>query len=370
MRTGKSYVEDSRRYSYDAVALSRQMANRRDLSRAAAVAGLVGAGAALAQRRHMRSIADDPERAILEQPIEGQPLSIRSADGTELHAEAFGREEQPTLVLIHGWTETLRIWVYVIRALERDFRIVAYDLRGHGGSGRSPSNDYSIERFGEDVEAVLAATLRDGERALVAGHSLGGMSIVAWAEHHDVSARASGAGLLFTGVGELVAGQLLIPVPVFARALAEPVARVGFLGNRAPLPRMSTPVSHAVIRHVAFGPTATPAQVAFLERMAVSCPPDVRAAAGLATADLDLHHALPRLTLPTLVMAGLDDRLTPPSHARRVAAELPNLQALIELPDTGHMGPLERPSDVASALRDLAHDAAAVGPAVSSAART
>jgi pimeloyl-ACP methyl ester carboxylesterase len=76
-------------------------------------------------------------------------------------------------------------------------------------------------------------------------------------------------------------------------------------------------------------------------------------------ADMDLHHALARLTVPTLVMAGELDRLTPPSHARRIASELPNLAELIELPDTGHMGPLERPQEIAAALSELARSATA-----------
>jgi pimeloyl-ACP methyl ester carboxylesterase len=69
---------------------------------------------------------------------------------------------------------------------------------------------------------------------------------------------------------------------------------------------------------------------------------------------IDLLHVLRGLTVPTLVMAGELDRLTPPAHARRIAGELPNVQALIELPRTGHMGPLERPAEVSAALRELA----------------
>jgi pimeloyl-ACP methyl ester carboxylesterase len=291
---------------------------------------------------------------VLETPPSGQPLTVISADGTQLHAEVFGVSDGPTLVLIHGWTETLHYWTYQIRELSNEFRIVAYDVRGHGRSSRPPGGDYGLARHGEDLEAVLKATMPQGERAIVAGHSLGGMAIAAWAEHHDVPARASAAALLFTGVDGLVGGQLIVHVPRFAQALSEPIAAHGFLGSRAPLPRISTPISHALIRYVAFGPQATPAKVAFYERMLVACPPDVRAATGLAVQRMDLRHVLPDLTIPTLVMDGQLDRLTPPAHGRRIAAELPNLQALIELPDTGHMGPLERPGEVSAALRELA----------------
>jgi pimeloyl-ACP methyl ester carboxylesterase len=325
---------------------------------AAAAVATAGAGAGFAvQRRHTRRIAGDPERASLEAPLEGWPLTVTSSDGTDLHVELFGDEDAPTVVLAHGWTEALRYWVYVIRQLSEQFRIVAYDLRGHGRSARARGDDYSLASFGDDLEAVLEATVPAGEQAVVAGHSLGGMAIAAWAERHQVSKRVGGAALLFTGIGGLVGGQLVVHVPRFAQALADPMARYAFLGARGSLPRISTPLSYAAIRYVAFGPAATPAQVAFFERMLVACPPDVRAKTGLAMQEMDLYHVLPRLTVPTLVMDGENDRLTPPSHARRIAEELPDLFELLVLPETGHMGPLERPDEVCDALRRLAGQA-------------
>jgi pimeloyl-ACP methyl ester carboxylesterase len=70
-------------------------------------------------------------------------------------------------------------------------------------------------------------------------------------------------------------------------------------------------------------------------------------------ADMELMHTLPRLTVPTLVMCGDEDRLTPPTHAHRIASMLPRLVGLVEMRDTGHMGPLERPQEVSEALRNL-----------------
>src|SRR6476646_10629929 len=110
--------------------------------------GLAAAGIAAAlERRHLRRIAADPAlRELREAPI-GRPVTVVSADGTELHAEVFGADDRPTIVLIHGWTEAIRLWTYVIRELERDFRVVAYDLRGHGESEAAADQDYSLERF-------------------------------------------------------------------------------------------------------------------------------------------------------------------------------------------------------------------------------
>ena len=65
------------------------MADRRQLVRLAAAAGVAAAGGAILQRQHTRRIAADPERALLDAPPGGEPLNIRSADGTELYAESF-----------------------------------------------------------------------------------------------------------------------------------------------------------------------------------------------------------------------------------------------------------------------------------------
>jgi pimeloyl-ACP methyl ester carboxylesterase len=322
---------------------------------AAGVAAL-GAGAS-AQRRHMRRIAADPENDALRATPHGKELSVRSADGTVLHAEVFGsdRDDAVTFVLAHGWTEALRYWTYVIRDLaSKNHKVVAYDLRGHGNSEPALADDYSIVRFGEDLEAILRASVNHGNRTIVVGHSLGAMSIVAWAEQNEVEGRVAGAALLNTGVGKLLAEHLLIPVPLIAQIVNRAIPARFSIGSRAPLPRFSTPLSYAAARYVAFGPAATPAQIAFFERMLISCPPDVRAKVGIALSELELYDALARLTVPTLVLAGGDDRLTPPSHAQRIAEMLPNLDRLIVMRETGHMAPLERGDEVSQALLELA----------------
>jgi pimeloyl-ACP methyl ester carboxylesterase len=317
-----------------------------------ASAGALTAGAAL-QWRFSRSIAHDPAGRELEEPPSGEPLEVTSADGARIHAEAFGPADGVPVVLAHGWTENLTYWVYIIRELaDHGHRVVAYDLRGHGQS--EGAGDYSIVRFGEDLEAVLDAVVPDGSKALIAGHSLGAMSIASWAKHHEVERRVGAAALVNTGVGDLLADQLLLPLPAFAKGLNQVLATHGFIGSRAPLPRFSSPLSHALLRRIAFGPTASPAQVAFYERMLIAMPPRARADIGIAISEIDLYDALPRLTVPTIVIGGESDRLTPPSHAKRIAEMLPRLERLIILPKTGHMGPLERPDEVNQALLELA----------------
>ncbi len=304
---------------------------------------------------HTRRLARDPKRRELENPPRGRDLTLSSADGTRLHAEVFGPDDGQTVLLVHGWTETEGIWIYVIPQLvSRGFRVVAIELRGHGDSEPAASDDYSLARFGEDIEAAVASCVPEGEHAVLAGHSLGAMAIVAWSEHHEVSRRVGAIALLNTGIGDLVSEHLVVPVPKFAKALNEAISVRLFLGAPGPIPRVSTPVSHFLTRHFAFGPTASPAQIAFYERMMADCSWRVRADSGIAMSRMELHHALPRLTVPTLVMAGEKDRLTPPSHARRIASELPEPHRLVVLPNTGHMAPIERPDEIVEQFAELA----------------
>ena len=335
------------------------MSARRRRARAAGLAlAATGAAAGITlQRSHALAIAKDPVYARLREPLGGRALPVISADGTRLHTLAFGPEAGTTVVLAHGWTETLMLWGPVIRILTQDgVRVVAYDLRGHGDSSPAEAHDYSLERFGEDVQAVLETAACAGGRAVVAGHSLGAMSIAAWAGSHEASAHARAAALINTGLGDLLTGHLLFGEA--AKRLNSRVAGRVLLGSRAPLPAFSSPLSHALIRHAAFGPTAGTGQVAFYERMLMDTSPDARAAAGVAISDMDLRDAVARLDVPTLVVAGDRDRLTPPDHSRRIADALPQPAGLLVLSETGHMSPLERPAEISAALGELIFETA------------
>jgi pimeloyl-ACP methyl ester carboxylesterase len=335
----------------------RHRPTARALAQSATAVG-VGAGLAL-QRHHARSIARDPAYARLTGPLWCEPLSVRAADETDLRFEIFGALDGATVVFAHGWTKQLSFWRPVIRILRRHgLRLVAYDLRRHGLSGTAADGDYSLDRYGEDLEAVLTATVPDGEHAIVVGHSLGAMADGAWAERHEVSRHARGAALINTGLGDLISGQLLLG-GLEARFGSPLVGRI-VMRPRAPMPSLSSPVAYALIRRAAFGPTASPGQVAFYERLLADCPPRVRAATGIAISEMDLWEAVARITVPTLVVAGNDDCLTPLAHSRRIARTLPQPTGLIELEATGHMAPLERPAEVAAALEKLAAQTAPV----------
>ena len=321
----------------------------------AAVAAL--ARAASAERRRLR---DDPEYVELTRRPTGRPIEAISRDGTRLHTEVFGAAPSPTLVLLHGWTEALHFWHPQIVELATDHRIVSVDLRGHGLSG---SGGFSAEALADDVSAVLAACVPAGERAVLVGHSMGAMAIVAWAHRHPGELeRVAGTVLISTGVGDLISESELIPLPpalagarhlIGPRMLTTPPVAPGWLG----------PVALRAIQYVALGPEATRAQVAFCRDVVLSCRPDTWAGWGRVLARLDLTDAVPSLRVPTLVMAGDRDRLTPPAHARRLHGLLPRPAGLVVLEGAGHMLPVERAAAVNTALREFAAAHAGVAAA-------
>lgn len=321
---------------------------------AAGLLTLAGAGAAVAaELRHRRSVTGDPQWALLCSPLSGEPVTVLSADGTELHVEVFGPVQAPTFVLIPGWTEELQIFDLVTRGLlGRGFRVVSFDPRGQGSSGGGRGLDQSIERYAEDVAAVLSATCAGREDVIVAGHSMGGMALVAWAASVDVSDHVQAVALISTGVSGLVDDLGLLPpsIPLEARRqILTPL-----LAGDQPMIAYSTPLSRALNRYVMFGPDATAAHVAFVEPMIWRMHGKLRAAAAVTMRELDLSAALGRINVPALVVVGDSDRLTPPVHARRMVSALPQVAEYVQLARTGHMTPVERPEELVSSFVGLA----------------
>jgi len=328
----------------------------------AGVAALAGGAAGVSRlraldRRLRADILADPVGELLEAPLEGgRPLPVASSDGTRIHAQLFGPDDAPTVVLGHGWMEGTRFFTHQIRELSRDHRVVAWDLRGHGRSGDPTGGDYSIEAIAADLDAVLEAALPAGERAVVAGHSLGGMAIVAWAGINPdaVRERVGAAALLNTGVHGLIADSLVIRSPAALEWTRDAIGRT-ILAAPGRLPSRSSPVSYEVVRYLALGPDAGPATVAFCEELLLSCGPEARAGCGATLAELHLVESIASLDVPTLVVAGERDRLTPPVHSRRLVDALPQGEYL-ELERIAHMSPVEAPDEIARRLRALARD--------------
>ncbi|MFE5137673.1 alpha/beta fold hydrolase [Streptomyces fagopyri] len=289
-------------------------------------------------------------------PAPARELTAVSADGARLHVEVHGPADAtvPTVVLAHGWTCSTAFWAAQIRDLAADHRVIAYDQRGHG---RSPASDAcGTDALADDLEAVLAATLRPGEKAVLVGHSMGGMTLMAAATRPRFREHAVAALLCSTGSSRLVAEARVLPLPA-GRLRTGITKRV--LGSRAPLGPV-TPVARAILKYATMGPGSSPGMVEACARIVHACPRAVRHAWSQVLDLLDLDHGVRELTVPTAVVAGTADRLTPLAHARALVATLPNCVGLTELTGLGHMTPVEAPDVVTGRIRELVADYAQI----------
>ncbi|WND37077.1 alpha/beta hydrolase [Streptomyces sp. BB1-1-1] len=281
-------------------------------------------------------------------PAPARELTVTAADGARIHVEVHGPEDAPAVVLAHGWACSTAFWAEQVRALAADHRVVVYDQRGHG---RSPANPAcGTEALADDLEAVLTATLAPDEQAVIAGHSMGGMTVMAAATRPAVRAHAAAVLLCSTGSSRLVAASTVVPLGE-GRVRTWLTRRI--LGSRAPLGPV-TPLARRILKYGTMGPGSAPHMVDACARIVHACPRKVRHAWSQVLDLLDLDHGVRELTMPVEVVVGTADRLTPPVHARSLAAALPRCVGLTELPGLGHMTPVEAPELVTGKIRALA----------------
>ncbi|MGE2834758.1 alpha/beta fold hydrolase [Mycobacterium sp. SMC-4] len=289
---------------------------------------------------------------------EGRIIEVRSRDGVRLHTEVFGPADGYPIVLAHGITCALRVWAHQIADLSAHYRVIAYDHRGHGRSGIPPRRGgYTLDHLAADLDSVLEATLAPDERAVIAGHSMGGIAITSWSARFpdSVARRADAVALINTTTGELLENVKLLPVPTsLAQVRVRTAASVIRTFGGAPLTRVVGPPGRRLVSMVAVGPDADPGIGRFVFDLFNATPPAGRR--GWATVLVDNlgpeHIDLTNLTVPTLVIGSRGDRIAPMVSARRIARSAPNLTRFVELPG-GHCAILERPTEVNTELRWL-----------------
>jgi pimeloyl-ACP methyl ester carboxylesterase len=278
-------------------------------------------------------------------------VEVRSADGTRIHAEVFGRLDAPTIVLAHGITCALRSWHGQIKDLAGDYRVVAYDQRGHGRSARPyRASSLTGEALADDLQAVLEQCVPDARPVVLAGHSMGGIAIMAWAQKYpdEVRRRAGAVALVNTAAHEVLQHTGGVHAPASTHLV---IRRVAVTGVRTPI----LPGMGPALRWLAFGAQPRPTDVALLARMVNNCPGRTRGALARSLIRTDLRPGLAHLDVPAALIAGRDDRLLPASvHSAAIARGLPQLVSYETLPGVGHMAPLESREYVSWCLADLA----------------
>jgi pimeloyl-ACP methyl ester carboxylesterase len=297
-------------------------------------------------------------------PTPVRRLTLHRPDGVRLAVQVHGPDDVPVVVLSHGWTCSATFWTRVTHRLLTDRRVVVYDQRGHGRSSAVPAGGFTTAALAGDLAAVLTATVPAGRRAVVAGHSMGGMSLVAMAgaEPDTLRRTVSAALLASTGMDELVGRMSILPHPaepgdrwltIAQRLMTEPHALHG----------LPLPLARAAATWVTLSGKATRAEREFNADILLACPPVTYRGFALMLGALDLADELARFDVPAMVLVGTHDRLTPPWHAHRTADALPRPLGLLELQGHGHMTPLTAPDATADTIRRLAAASVESSPA-------
>ncbi len=286
--------------------------------------------------------------------------TVRTEDGVELHVEVDdGPASAPTVVFVHGFTARLAEFDLQRQTLRGRARTVLYDCRGHGRSHRKKVRRTTIDQLGRDLGVVLDATVPTGPAVLL-GHSMGGMTIMALARQRPelFGPRVVGAFLLATSSGGLVekgvAGawirllrrvHLLTLLLLWFRLWAPLAERFRTRGTAS---------GRAFYRRNLFGTDdADPQAVTQVQQLLEQTPLPIVAAFYPTLLDHDEHASLVAMrSIPVTMLVGDADRLTPASHSRRMAEQLPDAE-LIVVPGAGHSVNITRPEVVDAALLRL-----------------
>lgn len=349
---------------------------------AVGVAGLVAAGAAVGVAAEKYAIGrirsrPDPES---DQPY-GQlrpdrTLVVITDDGIPLDVEEVGPADAPlTVVFAHGLALALGSWHYQWLGLadmtRPGLRMVFYDQRSHGSSGRAPADTVTIDQLADDLYRVLAEMAPTGPVVLV-GHSMGGMAVMSLVDRHPelFGPRVIGVALISTSTGRL--SEVSFGLPAVTARLRAPIMPLVLRAMRSrpelieSSRKFGADLAWLLTRHYSFGsPDVSPALVDYVEQLITKTPVDVVAEFFPALSAHDKLGSLSRLAnLEILIVVGDKDLLTPEDHSRRMAQLLPHAELLV-LQRAGHLAMMERPALVNLRLRAFLHRAyraAATGP--------
>ncbi|UZI29280.1 alpha/beta fold hydrolase [Streptomyces sp. VB1] len=314
-----------------------------------------------------RAVADDGTELYYEiDEVEDEAPGVSEGDATgPRRRRLFGRKAPApvTVVFSHGYCLGQDSWHFQRAALRGLVRAVYWDQRSHGRSGRGRAQadgvPLGIDQLGRDLKAVIDAAAPEGPLVL-AGHSMGGMTMMALADRYPALIRDRVAAVALVGTSSGKLGEVNFGLPV---AGVNAVRRVlpgvlKALGSQTELVekgrRATADLFAGLIKRYSFGSRdVDPAVARFAERLIESTPIDVVAEFYPAFTEHDKSGALPAFRdVPVLILAGDKDLVTPSSHSEAIADVLPDAELVI-VPDAGHLVMLEHPETVTDRLADL-----------------
>jgi pimeloyl-ACP methyl ester carboxylesterase len=317
-------------------------------SRVWLVAGLLLLGAALFGR--LLVLLGLRRGEPISRPRANGAETVVGAGGSQLYVESFGPLAGEVIVLTCGWGFDRSMWADVVQRLQDRFQLLVWDPPGVGRSDCPFDHHYSVERFGDDLRAVLS--LAQGRPALLVGHGLGALAVLELFRRGPPRGVA-GVVLLNAAAGSPIdtAGEAGL-LRWLRRPLIGPLLQLDVWFS--PLVRLAAVASylngaaHVVARTAAFGVDPSRQAVDRAAWMAAVQPPSMQARA-LKAAMARRGDAAEAVAAPLLVVAGGRDVLVAADACRQAAQAAPD-GAFLVMEDVGHAGPLEAPAAYAAAI--------------------
>lgn len=279
---------------------------------------------------------------------------VTAPDGTRLHAVSVSpRAPRGVVVLVHGVTMAIPFWHRQLEDLPDDLLVIAFDQRGHGMSGRPGPGGISLDALAADVEAVVDALVPPSLPTTLVGHSMGGIALMGWAARSAPCRPPNVRGVVLINT---VASQIVSGATAFIPPRLAAVLMVGLLpAARSPLPLApgSAPALTGLIDLLAMGPDRSREDLTLTTRLLRGTHPRSRAAFFRFLAELDAESAAAQLDLPTVVIGGRCDRITPLAAATRILDLVPHAELHL-IDRCGHQGPLEASHRVNELIRQAA----------------
>jgi 3-oxoadipate enol-lactonase len=257
---------------------------------------------------------------------------MRTISITDIELAVEDRGSGPVLLFVHGFPLDNTMWQAQIDEFSQRYRVLAPDLRGFGQStlGNGP---VTMRRYADDLAGLLdRLDVRD--KIVFCGLSMGGY--IAWQFWQKYAERLAGLVLCDT--------RAVADTPQAKTGRAELAARVIAEGPQAAADAMLPKLLGAESQR------DHPAAVAETRAAILRSSPSGIAAAldGMANRP-DASDMLAGINVPTLVIVGEHDKLSPPAEMRGIAEKIPGAQFVL-IPAAGHMSPLENPGAFSAAL--------------------
>ena len=318
-----------------------------------ALAGWTAVNRAAVRRIARRPDPVDPRDLQLPADIVEHTLTL--SDGWVVRVVERGPKDGPPVLLLHGITLGAAVWPYQLARLPHaGLRVIALDMRGHGLSGGAVAGEETgtgdgpptMERMATDVAEVMDQL--DLEGVTLVGHSMGGM--VALLLLGSDPELATGAGrirsLVLAATSANASRHRGVPGLGDVMAAAQPLlSSASGLAARLPGPTLPANDLAFLLARITFGDHSSPQQVAFTGKLTSEVPVRVSAGLMLEILRFDAESVLPGIRLPTTVVVGDRDMMTPLPHAEYLTEHIPGAE-LVVLAGCGHMLMLERPDEL------------------------